>query len=131
MYLRTMRHILASILAFWILVAGSGLTVSQHYCQGEFAGSSLSLAEIADGCGMPMAQMKNSRCCHTDYQFYKAEDPGLTLQMPELPQLAAMTPLEFSYQIPTTANPVVISANSRAPPGKLRPVWMKYSVFLS
>lgn len=127
-----MKRIITSFVALWLILAGTGLTVYQHYCHGEFAGSSVGVAQsVCASCGMADQALLKSKCCQTDVQFFQVKSEGMQSLWTPTPLVLDLAPL---VQLEPIAYPHSIRLelpHAQAPPNPQRPIWMRLGVYLS
>ncbi len=81
----SMKKIIAILLASLILISNVGFAVSNHYCGGMLASSSLTIGHVADGCGMEKAPnsekcaqssttLSQRKCCENVFQDLEVEN---------------------------------------------------------
>jgi hypothetical protein len=80
-----MKKIVAILLASLILISNVGFAVSNHYCGGMLASSSLTIGHVANGCGMEKAPnsekcvqtcstLSQRKCCENVFQDLEVEN---------------------------------------------------------
>lgn len=127
-----MKRILTSLVALWLILAGAGITIYQHYCHGEFAGSTVGVTQsVCAKCGMTDDELLKSKCCQTDMQFFQVKSDQLqSTWIPTITTAILNVPFSLEDQ-GKDISPPSLRPNAQAPPDSVRPIWMRLGVFLS
>jgi hypothetical protein len=128
---QAMKKALSLILSFIYIVSASGLTVHEHYCMGEKAGTSIfgQLTDRCSVCGMERGK-ENKECCKDVKHFVKGNAPHQSSSIAPNCPANQETTLPIPYIVLSDhlalASPLLHSDEQHAPPpGISQPIYIE------
>jgi hypothetical protein len=99
-----MKRLFVALLAVLYLVAGTGMSIRQHYCMGEMIGAAIdhpahSDSHKCDRCGM-VKKTSDNGCCKDEVKTFKSSPDQVLAKAISVPQHAWVAVLPAPLPVP-------------------------------